>query len=131
MSDQATSRETKRTRLKSDTSQCPSLDTSKLPSELKVLGVPFRVEVTKVDEGVAGETLGLYRRIQIDQDLDIRRCWTTLLHEWVHAVLYANGVANVLPDEVEEIIAQTFEHALEEMLLQIGPQVMAHLREDK
>lgn len=78
-----------------------------------------------------GETLGLYRRIQIDQDLDNRRCYTTLLHEWVHAVLYANGVANVLPDEVEEIIAQTFEHALEELLLQIGPQIMEQLREDK
>jgi hypothetical protein len=95
------------------------------------MGVPFRVEVTKVNEGVAGETLGFYRRIQIDQDLDSRRCWTTLLHEWVHAVLYVNGVANVLGDEVEEIIAQTFEHALEEMLLQIGPEVLAQLKEDK
>lgn len=63
--------------------------------------------------------------------MDSRRLWTTLLHEWVHAVLYVNGVANVLGDEVEEIIAQTFEHALEEMLLQIGPQVINQLKEDK
>ena len=96
---------------------------------MTVLGLPFRVEVTKVNEGVVGETLGLYRRIQIDQDLDTRRCWTTLLHEWVHAVLYVNGVANVLPDEVEEIIAQTMEHALEELLLQMGPQILEHLKE--
>ena len=96
-----------------------------------MLGVPFRIEVTKVNESVAGETFGLYRRIQLDQDMDSRRLWTTLLHEWVHAVLYVNGVANVLPDEVEEIIAQSMEHALEEMLLQIGPQVIAQLKEDK
>lgn len=102
-----------------------------MPTEIQVLGVPFRIEVTKVNEGVAGETLGFYRRIQLDQDMDSRRLWTTLLHEWVHAVLYVNGVANVLPDEVEEIVAQSMEHALEEMLLQIGPQVIAQLKEDK
>lgn len=48
----------------------------------------------------------------------------------MHAVLYVNGAANVLPNEVEEMIAQTMEHALEEMLLQIGPQVLAVLKED-
>lgn len=102
-----------------------------MPTSLNVLGVPFRVEVTKVNEGIVGETVGFYRRIQIDQDLDSRRCLTTLLHEWVHAVLYVSGVANVLPDEVEEIIAQSMEHALEEMLLQIGQQVIDQLKEDK
>lgn len=131
MSDLPTPKVTKKTQSKSDTSSLPWLEESKLPLEIRVLGVPFRVEVTKVNEGVAGETLGFYRRIQLDQDMDSRRLWTTLLHEWVHAVLYVNGVANVLPDEVEEIVAQSMEHALEEMLLQIGPQVIAQLKEDK
>ena len=102
-----------------------------LPQVLNVLGVPFRIEVTEVPEGICGETLGFYRRIKIDQDLDTRRYWTTLLHEWVHAVLYVNGTSSVIPDEVEEMIAQTMEHALEEMLLQVGPQIISILKEDK
>ena len=98
---------------------------------VNVLGVPFRIEVTDIGEDNWGETVGWKRRIQISNDSDTRRLWTTLLHEWVHAVLYVNGVANVLPNEVEEMIAQTMEHALEEMILQIGPQVLATLKEDK
>lgn len=98
---------------------------------VNVLGVPFRVEVTEVSTDVWGETIGWKRRIQISEDSDTRRLWTTFLHEWVHAVLYVNGTSSVIPDEVEEMIAQTMEHALEEMLLQVGPQIISILKEDK
>jgi hypothetical protein len=134
MSDLPTPKVTKKTPLKSDgwPSHSPNISgKSQLPQVVNVLGVPFRVEVTDIGEDNWGETVGWKRRIQISNDSDTRRLWTTLLHEWVHAVLYVNGAANILPNEVEEMIAQTMEHALEEMLLQIGPQVLAVLKEDK
>lgn len=89
------------------------------------MGVPFRVEKVKFSEDLAGETVGMYRRIQISEDLTRRQAWSTLVHEWAHAVLHVNGIGNVLSEEVEEVIAQSIEHAMEEFLLQIGPQLLA------
>lgn len=88
------------------------------------MGIPFRVEKVDLGEENVGETLGLYRRITLSEDLDQRRLWSVLVHEWAHAVLYANGVANVLDSHVEEVIAQSFEHAVEELLKQIGPELV-------
>lgn len=94
-----------------------------------VMGIPFRVEKVQFDEDLAGETVGMYRRIQVSGDLTRRQAWSTLVHEWVHAVLHVNGVSSVVPEEVEEIIAQSVEHALEEFLLQVGPQLLAAIDE--
>lgn len=94
-----------------------------------ILGVPFRVEKVQFDEDLAGETVGMYRRIQVSGDLTRRQAWSTLVHEWVHGVLHVNGVSSVVPEEVEEIIAQSLEHALEELLLQVGPQLLSALDE--
>lgn len=79
------------------------------------------------EENVLGDTVGLYRRIRISKDLTRRQQWTTLVHEWAHAVLYINGVASVIPDEVEEIIVQSIEHAVEELLEQVGHQLLKEL----
>lgn len=94
-----------------------------------VMGIPFRVEKVQFEEELAGETVGMYRRIQVSGDLTRRQAWSTLVHEWVHAVLHVNGVSSVIPDEVEEVIAQSVEHAMEEFLLQVGPQLLAILDE--
>lgn len=93
------------------------------------MGIPFRVEKVQFDEDLAGETVGMYRRIQVSGDLTRRQAWSTLVHEWVHAVLHVNGVSSVVPEEVEEIIAQSIEHALEEFLLQVGPQLLSAIDE--
>lgn len=86
------------------------------------------MEMASLDEeNVLGDTVGLYRRIRISKDLTRRQQWTTLVHEWAHAVLYVNGVASVIPDEVEEIIVQSFEHAVEELLEQVGEDLLKHL----
>jgi hypothetical protein len=130
MSDQSTKRETKKTPSKSDGSQSVLPSTSKqiLPQEVRVLGRTFRVEVVDMaEDDVLGDTIGLYRRIRISRDLTRRQQWTTLVHEWAHAVLYVNGVASVIPDEVEEIIVQSFEHAVEELLEQVGEELLQHL----
>jgi hypothetical protein len=130
MSDQNIKRETKKTPSKSDGSQSVSPNGLKqsLPSEVRVLGRTFRVEMASLDEeDVLGDTVGLYRRIRVSQDLTRKQQWTTFVHEWAHAVLYVNGVSSVIPDEVEEIIVQSMEHAVEELLEQVGEDLLKHL----
>lgn len=95
------------------------------------MGTTFRVEKASLEEEVVGDTLGLYRRIRISDTLDNKKAWSVLVHEWVHAVMYINGVASVIPDEVEEIIAQSLEHALEEFLLQVGPNLILMINSDE
>lgn len=99
------------------------------PNSIRVLGTDFRVEVTELDDDTAGDTDGLYRRIRISQDYDTVRMWRILVHEWTHAVLEVNGISNVISSEVNEVIAQSMEHALEELLGQIGPALISQLVE--
>lgn len=84
-----------------------------------VLGTPFQVEVKKVNSDIFGETDGLKKLISVSSSLTGEEQWQVFLHEWVHAVLNVNGVANVIDDAVEEIIAQSMEHALMELINQI------------
>lgn len=96
------------------------------------MGIPFRVEYVKLDEDeLCGDTDGMIRRIRVAEHYDVLRKWRILIHEWVHAVLYVNGAANVLDDDTEEMIAQSMEHAIEEMLLQIGRPLLDQLEKDK
>jgi hypothetical protein len=43
--------------------------------------------------------------------------------------MYVNGVSSTVPEEVEEILAQSFEHAIEELLQQIGPALLDSYRD--
>lgn len=97
-----------------------------LPDSLTVLGVRFRVELVQTvdEEGSDGETVGALRRIRIADWQDTRRQWTTLLHEWAHAVMHVVGAGNVLPEELEEVLAQSLEHALEQFMLSHGKQYL-------
>jgi hypothetical protein len=118
MLDQNTKREIKKMPKKSDISLSPLPNTS-LPKEVLVLGAPFQVEVKKVDSDIFGETDGLKKIITVSSSLLPSEQWQVFLHEWAHAVLYVNGVASVIDDAVEEIIAQSLEHALVELLSQM------------
>lgn len=100
-------------------------NTKTLPDYVRVLGVRFRVkmeeslsEVGAEDEPIWGDTVGFTRRIRINSTQDTRRQWTTLLHEYFHAVLYVIGAD--LGDEVEEMVVQSLEHATEQFMLQHG-----------
>lgn len=96
-----------------------------MPSQLQVLGIPFKVELVKFDdENQFGEMHGMFRKIQINQDLDSRRQWSTLLHEYVHATLYVMGAASVLEHGLEECITQSLEHGIEQLLQQVGPELV-------
>lgn len=101
-----------------------------LPTTVSALGVQFQVKVVDVvdDEGSLGETAGELRIIKVASSQDTRRRWTTFaLHEYLHAVLDVNGVGSVLDEGIEEIIVQSMEHALEQLLLKHGPQLLAAL----
>jgi hypothetical protein len=100
-----------------------------LPEKLNVMGVPFRVERADLDEDTVGDTVGLYRRIRVSPDINHKKAWSVLVHEWAHAVMYVNGVSSTVPEEVEEILAQSFEHAIEELLQQIGPALLDSYRD--
>ena len=99
----------------------------KLPSSILVLGEEFRVEViSDLHSGtdpVSGETVGAYLRIRINADLDLPRQWTTLIHEYVHAVLHVVGIGNILSEEVEEVIAQSMEYGIVQLLRNQGNQL--------
>lgn len=107
------------------------------PTQVIVLGEPYRIELVpdfKDDDGVntlfgdtGSDVTGGYYRIRINSDLDTAGRWRTLVHEHVHGALAVSGVANVLDDGVEEIIAQTIEHATIQLLRQYGTQLMQHL----
>lgn len=98
---------------------------SKIPDKITVMGVPFRVEVVDCiddkdpdQEPTWGQTVGSHRKIQLLSSQDTRRLWTTLVHEYIHACLYVVGVQ--MSDELEEVVAQTLEHGLEQFMLQHG-----------
>lgn len=93
-----------------------------LPEHVMALGIPFQVQVVdQVDaEESAGETVAEHRIIKIAANQDTRRRWTTLLHEYLHATLAVNGVGSVIDEQVEEIIVQSIEHAIESFLLDHG-----------
>lgn len=107
-----------------------------LPDLVTVLGVKFRIEVPDKlhdeDGGyLCGETIGETRLIKINGEQDTRRRWTTLLHEVVHAILHVNGLGNVLDEDIEEVIAQSIEHGLEEFFLQYGKEYVEALSVQK
>jgi len=102
-----------------------------LPSRILVLGIPFNVELVEFeDDGQCGETLGLHRKIKVSKSLDSRRQWTTFVHEYCHAVFYVMGAASVLQDQIEECMVQSMEHGIEQLLVQVGPELMKSYSEE-
>lgn len=95
-----------------------------LPDHIMVLGTKFRVELVDTvdteDGAAVGETNGELRVIRIAKTQDSRRQWTTLFHEFMHAVLHVIGYANESVHEVEEMIVQSSEHAVEQFMLAHG-----------
>ena len=108
----------------------------KLPETTKVLGEEFRIEVpeTLLDEDgeeLYGDTDGIRRRFRVAGEQGSVRIWTTFLHEYLHGVLYVNGVANVISEELQEIIVQSMEHGFIQFMDQHGDILMRAVREGK
>lgn len=104
-----------------------------LPTHISALGIPFQVQLVEdIDGESSGVTLPDYRIIKVLDSQDTRRRWTTLLHEYFHAVLDINGVANGLNDDpMEEVIVQTMEHAVEQFMLAHGTEFLRALSVQK
>lgn len=101
---------------------------NKLPDHINILGQRFRIEIVPdlLSEGdpVSGETVGAYHRIRINAGLDSQKQWQTLTHEYVHGVLHVVGVGNFLDAHTEEVIAQSMEYAIMQLLQQYGKQLL-------
>lgn len=118
----------------------PKMDRQKipLPEYIEAFGVRYRVtlnsELSKLDVPLVGDTDGNLRQIRICSHQDSRRKWTTLLHEYMHAILYVNGMSSALAEsneEFEEIIVQSFEHAIESFMLKHGEDFLKALEAQK
>ena len=101
----------------------PSMDTSyPIPKSLTILGQKFSVELVDVidpdEPDTYGQMLGSEHKIQIRAGLSKEQQWQTLIHETVHATLHITGLASKLDDTVEEVIAQSVEYAMCQLIRQ-------------
>jgi len=82
-------------------------------------------------EDCVGETHGDTHLIEIDNSLNSARQWRILLHEYVHATLYINGLGNVLDGDVEEVIAQSLEYSITQFIHKYGIQFKEAVEGDR
>ena len=87
------------------------------PSQVSIMGIKFEVKhPVKVDpENSYGETVGEDRVMRIRRSLTGEIYEATLLHETMHAILYAAGIAEVLADNHEEAIVVALENGLSQL----------------
>lgn len=90
---------------------------------VKVLGVDYSIHHIAQDEihkSLGVDALGycddLEERIVIAKELKGRAQKKIFIHEWTHAVCGVNGLNQTLDPVVAEAIAQSFAHALIELL---------------
>ena len=98
-----------------------------LPDHIYVRGERFTIEYVpdlRIEgEKLDGVTYGAQHLIRICADLHTARKVRTIVHEYVHAVLYVTGFANVLDDDMEEIFAQSMEYGIVQLVNQFGKQI--------
>lgn len=90
----------------------------KLPDSISVLGETYSIKVDVMED--YGDTDGLTKTFRISNELDSYRQWSTLVHEWVHGVMSVTGVANVISEDVQEVLAQSLEHGIMQLIRQHG-----------
>lgn len=89
----------------------------KLPSTVYPAGIPFKVVEDKLDEDEHGEMIGEMRTIRISSEKSHQSTkWDTLLHEYLHAILYVSGLSQVLDEKMEEGIVITMECHLKHLI---------------
>jgi len=87
------------------------------PSMVYPAGIPFRVRVEKLEEGNIGEMDGAARTISLSSLPEHKPLLKeTLLHEYIHAILYVSGISQILEDRVEEGIVIALECQLSRMV---------------
>ncbi len=94
-----------------------------LPKYVSVLGQKFTIqEVDCIDDDpqCCGQLVGDEHRIDIRSNMSPELKWRTLIHEVIHATLHMNGLASKLDDTTEEVIAQSVEYAMCQLIRQTG-----------
>mgnify|MGYP000849753488 CR=1 FL=1 len=96
---------------------------------IDVRGVHFTIEWVpdlrdENGEKLDGVTFGAQHLIRICADLHTARRIRTLVHEYVHAVCYVTGFANILNDDLEEILAQSMEYGIMQLVPQLGREIL-------
>lgn len=90
----------------------PVVDPTLRPESVVALGVPFKVVYTKMLKKDYGKTDCNDRLISIRAGLTGDTLRSTIIHEWLHAVLHVSGQSEHLSDEQEEALVVTMEHAI-------------------
>lgn len=112
-----------------------------IPKYLSVLGVKYRIDISKdtlrdsdlaADEEVefCGLTDNDAKVISLAAYQDSSKRWKTLLHEYIHAALFVGGTGHLLEDNSEEAIVRNVESAMVQLIEQVGPQLVKHIRDE-
>lgn len=83
----------------------------RIPTRINVMGVEFEVrQVGKLED--YGQCDGAERLIKLRRNMSDEHKASVLLHEVIHAVLYASGHSARMSDEEEESLVLALEHGL-------------------
>jgi len=89
------------------------------PTEENILGTEFTVDYVGIkqlsgtpDEDVHGETHGFQKKILIRDSLTGDDLVSTLLHEYMHAILHVSGWTYALDEKHEEGVVSALESGL-------------------
>ena len=87
------------------------------PETVYPAGIPFKVVMEKMDEGDWGEMLGHQRIIRLSNTAICKDSLKgTLLHEYMHALLYISGLSESLDGNLEEGLMITLECHLSKLI---------------
>lgn len=105
---------------------------SKIPDYIDVFGERWAVELVPDlmadGEKVFGVTYGDRRLIRIcSTSQTMSGQWSTLNHEYKHAIFHMLGVSDALDPDLEEIIVRSLEHGDRQFMQQVGKQYMKHV----
>ena len=82
---------------------------SRLMVSVPILGEIYAININATDEDTAGECSNIDQTITLSTRLKAHPdyLWRVLLHEIGHAYIFESGLAEILTDREQELIAQT------------------------
>lgn len=91
------------------------------PTSISILGKSFEIRYTrKIDKDNSyGECDGPSRVIKIRSDLEGEQLEDTLLHEFLHGILYISGQSESLDQHQEEALVLALENGLSQIYQRI------------
>jgi hypothetical protein len=83
----------------------------KLPDVVYPCGKAFKVEFGPIScPDTYGETHGIEKVIKLSDNKDKKKhSWSTLYHEYIHAIFHCTGLSELLSAELEEAVVVAIE----------------------